>query len=78
MYDVIRSRLSACVLYWPVLEAAAGPWRGALWFGCPYGCLADTTGVDISHGDYGRGLWWSLHKTEREREACLGPHIQKM
>lgn len=57
MYDVICSLLSACVLYWTVLEAVAGPWQGELWFGCPYRCLTDTTGVNISHRDYEGGLW---------------------
>lgn len=57
MYDVIRSRLSARVLYWSVAEAVAGPWRGRLWLGRPYRCLTDTTGVNISHRDYEGGLW---------------------
>lgn len=58
MYDVICSRLSACMLYRTVLEATAWPWPAALWFGCPHRCLTDTTGVNISHRVYGGGLWW--------------------
>lgn len=70
MYDVICRRLSACVLYWTVLEAVAGPWQrgGELWFGRPHRCLTDTTGVNISHRDFGGGLWWRGIEREGERE----------
>lgn len=72
MYDVICRHLSACLLYCAALEAVAGAWRGQLWFGCPYRCLTDTTGVNISHHGHGAGLWWSQFKIDTHRRRARG------
>lgn len=61
-----------------VSEAIAGLWQQVLWFGCPYRCLTDTTGVDISHQDNGGGSAVVERERGRERKggrACLSSHI---